>query len=130
MLDLLNLMLCGTNLYGYYKCSGDHSKKIKGLQSQGFNQIAKNLFWFPILKIFHKFIYNIFSICSIYIYHNTFFEFFLSKVSKSSSFDISGCLFANAVMYFNYCSLSAFIGLFGFYIPSPSFNIFPWFQFI
>ena len=47
MLVLINLVLCFTNLYGFYKCRGEHSKKLSELKSkygrQGFMHLANKL---------------------------------------------------------------------------------------
>ncbi|CAD8097299.1 unnamed protein product [Paramecium primaurelia] len=32
VIDVIGLSLCWTNLFGYYKCNGDHKKKMKDLQ--------------------------------------------------------------------------------------------------
>ncbi len=41
--------LCFTNLYGYYKCRGDHHKKLKDLKSKygakGLMTIAGKFMW-------------------------------------------------------------------------------------
>jgi hypothetical protein len=34
ILVMINLVLALTNLYGFYKCRGEHSKKLKGLQDK------------------------------------------------------------------------------------------------
>ncbi len=40
LLDFINCGLSSINLYGYYKCRGDHNKKIKALQNEGLRRLA------------------------------------------------------------------------------------------
>lgn len=44
MLVFINLILCSINLYGYYKCRGDHNKKLKNMKSEGMKKIVGGLF--------------------------------------------------------------------------------------
>lgn len=44
LLVFINLSLCAINFYGFYKCRGDHHKKLSNIKNQGVKNLLGRIF--------------------------------------------------------------------------------------